>query len=98
LGRARRHGGDFLKVATSRGRGIEVNTSGWCYGLGDPQPTEDVLGLYRDLGGTIVTIGSDSHKPSHLGSYLRVAKDLLRSVVFECFCTYALMEPRFHEL
>lgn len=89
---------EILKVAISRGRGIEVNTSGWRYGLGGPQPTEDVLRLYRDLGGTIVTIGSDSHKPSHLGSYLRIAKDLLRSVGFERFCTYKLMEPRFHEL
>lgn len=89
---------EILKVAISRGRGIEVNTSGWRYGLSGPQPTEDVLRLYRDLGGTVVTIGSDSHKPSHLGSYLRIAKDLLRSVGFERFCTYELMEPRFHEL
>ena len=85
-------------ISGAYGRGIEVNTSGWRYGLGAPQPTDDVLSLYRDLGGTIVTIGSDSHKPEHLGAYLRIAQDRLRALGFSRACTYECGEPRFYEL
>ena len=75
-----------------------MNTPGWRYGLGAPQPTDDVLSLYRDLGGAIVTIGSDSHKPEHLGAYLRIAQDRLRALGFSRACTYESGEPRFYEL
>ena len=89
---------EILSRVIADGRGIEVNTSGWRYGLGAPQPTDDVLSLYRDLGGTIVTIGSDSHKPEHLGAYLRIAQDRLRALGFSRACTYECGEPRFYEL
>lgn len=89
---------EILSRVIADGRGIEVNTSGWRYGLGAPQPTDDVLSLYRDLGGAIVTIGSDSHKPEHLGAYLRIAQDRLRALGFSRACTYESGEPRFYEL
>lgn len=89
---------EILSRMIADGRGIEVNTSGWRYGLGGPQPTCDVLRLYRDLGGRIVTLGSDSHRPEHLGAYLRVAQDLLRTVGFSQACTFERGEPRFYEL
>ena len=53
---------------------------------------------YHELGGKIVTIGSDSHKPEHLGAYVEEAKELLRSIGFSSFCTYEKMEPIFHSL
>lgn len=75
-----------------------MNTSYHRYGLGDSTPSKDILRLYRDLGGRIVTIGSDSHKREHLGAYVREAKELLRSLGFEEFCTFEQMKPMFHKL
>lgn len=54
--------------------------------------------LYRDLGGSIVTIGSDSHSPAHLGTYLQEAKTLLKELGFRHFCTCEKMQPAFHPL
>lgn len=54
---------EILRRVIADGKGIELNTSGIRYGLGDLQPSADILALYRDLGGRIVTVGSDSHKP-----------------------------------
>lgn len=88
----------ILEKAISGGHGIEVNTSGWRYGLAGPQPTDDMLRLYRDLGGTVITLGSDSHRPEHLGAYLRLGKDRLRSLGFDSLCTFEHWEPRFHRL
>lgn len=89
---------EILKTAIADGKGIEVNTSSHRYGLTEPMPSADLLCLYRELGGSIVTIGSDSHAPAHLGAYLEEAKRLLRDLGFQSFCTYRRMEPVFHPL
>lgn len=85
-----------LKRAIADGKGIEVNTSSVRYHLPDWQPCRQILELYRDLGGKIVTVGSDSHKPEHLGSYLSQATDLLRALGFEGICTFDHREPVLH--
>ena len=89
---------EILQKVIRDGKGIEVNTSYHRYGLGDSTPSRDILRLYRELGGRIVTIGSDSHKKEHLGSYVEEAKELLRSLGFEEFCAFEKMEPVFHRL
>ncbi len=58
----------------------------------------DILKLYRNMGGEIITIGSDSHKPGHLGAYIDEAKDLLKNLGFRFFCTYNKMQPIYHTL
>ena len=82
-----------LEHVIAAGKGIELNTSSIRYGLKDSQPAREILELYRDLGGTIVTLGSDSHSPEHLGAYLRHFQHYLASLGFEGFCTYDKMVP-----
>lgn len=89
---------DILKIVIADGRGIEINTSTHRYGLKDTMPSEEILSLYRSLGGEIITIGSDSHKPEHLGAYIRETKELLKQKGFKQFCTYKKMKPFFHDL
>ena len=84
---------EILKIVIADGKGIEVNTSSHRYGLTDSMPSAQLLRLYRDLGGSIVTIGSDSHAPAHLGSYLQDAKEQLKGLGFPHFCTYERMRP-----
>ena len=85
-----------LERVVAEGKGIELNTSSIRYGLKDSQPAREILELYRDLGGTILTLGSDSHKPEHLGAYIRHFQHYLASLGFEGFCTYDKMQPTFH--
>lgn len=89
---------DILKTVIADGRGIEINTSTHRYGLKGTMPSEEILRLYRGLGGEIITIGSDSHKPEHLGAYIRETKELLKQMGFKQFCTYEKMNPVFHDL
>ena len=56
------------------------------------------LEVNRELGGKIVTIGSDSHKPEHLGAYIEETKEMLRKAGYTQFCTYERMSPVFHDL
>lgn len=90
--------GEILKAVIADGKGIECNTSWRRYGLADSMPSTEILRLYRDLGGSIVTIGSDSHAPEHLGTGIQEAKERLAELGFSYYCTYDRMEPVFHRL
>lgn len=89
---------EILKIVIADGKGIEFNTSYHRYGLNDTTPSVEILKLYRDLGGSILTFGSDSHKPEHLGTYMDEAKTRLKELGFQNFCTYEKMHPVFHAL
>lgn len=89
---------EILRIAIADGKGIELNTSYHRYSLQNSTPAKDILRLYRDLGGEIITIGSDSHKPEHLGTYIQEGKALLKELGFQNFCTFEQMETIFHKL
>jgi histidinol-phosphatase (PHP family) len=56
----------ILHAAIEKGIGIEINTGTARRSVAEPGPTVDVLRWYRELGGEILTIGSDAHRPDHL--------------------------------
>ena len=89
---------EIMKEAIRRGKGIELNTSSIRYGLSDLTPSEGILRLYRDLGGRVLSIGSDSHKPEHLGAHISMMRERLQAIGFTEFCTFDHMEPVFHKL
>ena len=89
---------EIMKEAIRRGKGIELNTSSIRYGLSDLTPSEGILRLYRDLGGRILSIGSDSHRPEHLGAHIPMMRERLQAIGFTEFCTFDHMEPVFHRL
>lgn len=89
---------EILKTVIRDNKGIEINTSSKRYGLQDSTPSRQILQLYKELGGTILTIGSDSHKPEHLGAYIQETKKMLKEMGFSTYCTYDKMKPVFHPL
>ncbi len=88
----------ILENVIANGKGIEVNTSSHRYGLRDLTPSREILKLYRQLGGEILTIGSDSHKPAHLGKYILQTQQELKDMGFTYHCTFEKMQPVFHKL
>lgn len=84
---------DILKIVIRDGRGIEVNTSCFRYGLKDLTPSIDILKLYKRLGGEILTIGSDSHERKHLGGKIVHVQGVLKELGFQTIYTYDKMKP-----
>ena len=86
---------EILRVLVSRDKGLELNTSGMdrCGGF---LPTADIFRRFRELGGTIVTVGSDAHRTNRVGQYSKEACDLLRDI-FGHVCTFAERQPIFHK-
>ncbi len=75
-------------------RGLELNTSGLdrCGGF---LPTADIFQRFHQLGGKIVTVGSDAHRQDRVGQYRRQACQLLKEI-FGYVCTFSQRQPVFH--
>jgi len=85
---------EIFSLMIDRGIGLELNTNRG----GDPLPSAKILQLYRQMGGEVVTIGSDAHVPEHIGMAVRECQQLLRDTGWQYFATYDRSEPVFHRL
>ena len=88
----------ILTYLIHNGKCLEINTAGYKYGLGHPNPCEEVLSRYRELGGELITIGSDAHKPEHLAYDFQRLPELLTNLGFRYYCTFSNRKPEFIKL
>ena len=88
----------ILKEIISQGKGIELNTAGFKYGLGHPNPTEDVLKRYHELGGEIITVGADAHKPEHVAYDFDKVSNILKDAGFMYYTVFENRVPAFIKL
>ncbi|MDS9473030.1 histidinol-phosphatase HisJ family protein [Sporosarcina pasteurii] len=88
----------IFKEIIPEGKGIELNTSGVRYGLSHAMPSDDVLKLYKQCGGEIITLGSDAHRVSELAFQFRESLELLQSIGFDYITTFEKQEPVFHSI
>jgi len=87
-----------FKKVIENGRGIEVNTSGYRYKLGHTLPTRDILTLYKDLGGEIITTGSDAHNPKHVAHHFKETYAMLHDIGFKYVSYFDQRQPKFESL
>lgn len=85
---------EILKTLAEKGKGMELNTSG-IIKCGFMLPTIDFFRRFKELGGTIVTVGSDAHEAARVGLYNHEACALLREI-FGYVCTFEDRRPIFH--
>ena len=89
---------EILKYLIENGKGLEVNTAGWKYGLPFAHPHPDILKRYRELGGEIITIGSDAHKPEHLAYDFDKVLDILSICGFKYYTEFRQRKLIFRQL
>jgi histidinol-phosphatase (PHP family) len=77
-----------LRAAVAAGVGLEINTSGLRQIPGETYPSLRVLHWYRELGGEILTVGSDAHHADDLGCGICEALDLARAAGFRAIATF----------
>lgn len=87
---------EILQLLVQKGKGLELNTSGMDR-CGDYLPPVQMIRRFKELGGEIVTIGSDAHTANRVGQYAFDACDILKDV-FGYVCTFEERKPVFHKL
>lgn len=88
----------ILNRIIADGKALECNTGGFSRGMSEPNPCRDVLRRYRELGGELVTIGSDAHSPDTLGYAFDECGQLLKECGFEYYAVYKERKPVMHRL
>lgn len=87
---------EILKALVSKGKGLEINTSGVDL-IGAFLPHEEYLRRFKELGGEIVTVGSDAHQAHRVGQHIHQAC-ALAGEIFGHVCTFENRKPIFHKL
>ena len=81
------------KKLIENGKGLEINTSGLRQPYGVTMPDLWCLKLYRDEGGTVVTVGSDAHTAADVGANIADGLKLAKEAGFAQYTFYRQRKP-----
>ena len=85
---------DIFRTLIPKGLGIECNTNRGH----TPLPDAPLLRRYREMGGEVITLGSDAHSCDMVACAIRERQQLLRDCGFRYFCTFEGGKPVFRRL
>lgn len=88
----------ILEKLVAEGKGIEINTGGLSKGLRDANPCRAILRRFKELGGEVITVGSDAHAPGQLAAHFDKAAAILSACGFRYYCTFEKRRPIFHKI
>lgn len=86
-----------LRCIIEKGIALEVNTAG-LKTLSFTNPHPDIIRRYRELGGEMITVGSDGHSPEFLGYRFEQVPELLKSCGFDYYTVFQGKKPQFIKL
>lgn len=89
---------EILKTLINKGKGIELNTGGLKNKLPYPNPHPDILKRYRELGGEILTCGSDGHTPDTIAYAFDRLPRLLNDCGFKYITIFKNRKPEWIKL
>ena len=84
---------EILSELIKHNTALEVNTSGIGSFYGEYMPQEEFIKMYYDMGGRLITLGSDSHIPENVGNAFTEAKEMLKSIGFKEYYYYEKRKP-----
>lgn len=76
-----------FKSLAYNGKALEINTSGLRQGYGKTFPTLDFVKLFKEMGGEIITLGSDSHRACDIGKGIAAGEEIAKEAGFK-YCAY----------
>lgn len=84
----------IIEGVIKREMALEVNTSGLYHPVREIYPSSYILKLYRELGGTLLTLGSDAHNPADVG---RGFEQAMKLITLEKFYQLTIFQNRIPE-
>lgn len=88
----------ILEELIRRDKALEVNTGAYRCGLRQPNPGVKILKRYRELGGKLITIGADAHKPEHVGLCFDQLSSLLKNLGYKEYAVFRRHIPTFYPI
>lgn len=89
---------EILLTLIENEKGIEINTGGFRKGLSEPNPCTDIIRRYKELGGEIITVGSDAHFVKDVAADFDRAADILTACGYRYYCVFQYRIPEYKKL
>lgn len=89
---------EILKLIIRKDVALEINTSGWKTQGRCQNPHLDILKHYVQLGGELITIGSDAHTPEYVAYDFEQVPALIKKAGLHQYCVYQKRKPVFMDL
>ncbi len=86
---------EIFRMIIARDIALEINTSGLETSFDAYMPSVSLIKLYREVGGTLLTLGSDAHTPDRIGNAFSETKRLLRAIGFTTYSYYENRKAQF---
>jgi histidinol-phosphatase (PHP family) len=77
---------------------LEINTSGFRQSPGRTYPDQELVRLYRELGGKMISIGSDAHRADDLGSGCWQALSMAQKIGFDRVVSFERRQMQWIEI
>lgn len=84
----------ILRELITRGIALEINTAPLTKGMPYFNPLPDILARYREMGGELITVGSDAHVPERIAGCFEETAGILRSLGFRYYAIYKERKPQ----
>ena len=84
----------ILSHLIDRGIALEVNTAPLIKGMRYFNPLPDILTRYREMGGELITIGSDAHAPEKVAGGFGETAQILGDLGFRYYAVYENRKPQ----
>ena len=84
---------DILGKIIKKDIALEINTSGFATPLMDYMPQGEIVQMYSDMGGKLVTTASDAHVPNHIGNAIPQALDMIKQTGIDSYCIFKHRKP-----
>ena len=88
----------LLAVLIKKDKGIEINTAGFRKNMNGPNPDISILEKYHELGGELITVGSDAHSVDEVAADFDLAEKILKDVGFKKYAVFEQRKPLFIDL
>lgn len=84
-----------FRVLIENGKGIEINTSGLRQKYGKSFPSLEYVKMFREMGGEVLSLGSDAHCVKDLGSGIQTGAEIALAAGFKRVCYFKERKPHF---
>jgi histidinol-phosphatase (PHP family) len=88
----------ILEHLVHHDKALELNTGGLRKGMTETNPGIRVIKRFHELGGKIITVGSDAHKPEDLAASFSIAEEVLRTAGYDSYVIFEKHVPIFIKL
>lgn len=79
---------ELLKLCAEKDKALEINMGGLKYPINKPSPDIDTVKRFKELGGKLVSVGSDSHYAERIGFGIPEAYNMAREAGFDSVAVF----------